>query len=56
MLVSLQQEVLMHMKELYFLAEKLAWLDLFTSHAIFAKEHQFVKPEITEKSTIEIQG
>ena len=55
-LVSLQQEVLMHMKELYFLAEKLAWLDLFTSHAIFAKEHQFVKPEITEKSTIEIQG
>jgi DNA mismatch repair ATPase MutS len=44
------------MKPLYSLAEKLAWLDLFTSHALFAKEYQYIKPEITENSVIEIVG
>ena len=55
-LLDLQEEILWHMKPLYSLAEKLAWLDLFTSHALFAKEYQYVKPEITENSIIEIVG
>ena len=53
-LVNLQTEILSHVKPLYRLADTLAWLDLFTSHALFAKEYQFIKPEISEKSTIEI--
>lgn len=55
-LTELQQLLLQHFQALSTLAEKLAWLDLFTSQAIFAKEHRLVKPELSENGTIEIQG
>lgn len=29
------------------LADGIAWLDLYTSHALFAKEKKYVKPEMT---------
>ena len=52
---SLQEEILSHTDALYTLAEKIAWLDLFSSQALYAKEHQFVKPQISESPIIEIQ-
>lgn len=55
-LTELQQLLLQHFQALSTLAEKLAWLDLFTSQAIFAREHRLVKPELSENGTIEIQG
>jgi DNA mismatch repair ATPase MutS len=54
-LVSLQEEILSHTDALYTLAEKIAWLDLLTSQALYAKEHQFVKPQISESPIFEIQ-
>ena len=54
-LVNLQQEILNHTDALYSLAEKIAWLDHFTSQAIYAKEHQLVKPQISESPIIDIQ-
>lgn len=36
------------------LSEKLAWLDVFSSQAIFAKEKRFTKPELDHWEVIEI--
>lgn len=38
------------------LAEKLAWLDVFTAHALFAQEKNLIAPEIVEPGAIEIQA
>ena len=54
-MIDLQEEILGHTQALYTIAEKIARLDLLTSQAIFAKEHQFVKPKISESPIIEIQ-
>lgn len=38
------------------LADGIAWLDLYTSHALFAKEKKYVKPEMTTTWSIQILG
>jgi len=53
-LVQLQEKAIEYVKCLYSLSDKIAWLDLFTSHALFAREHRFVKPEINEGKIVEI--
>jgi DNA mismatch repair protein mutS len=55
-LQGLQQSLLENITPLYSLAEKLAWLDLFTSRAFFAKEYRLVKPQLAENGIIEIQA
>lgn len=55
-LQGLQQSLLENITPLYSLAEKLAWLDLFTSQAIFAREYRLVKPQLAENGIIEVQA
>lgn len=55
-LVQLQTNISHNIASLYNLAEKLARLDVFTSQALFAREHRLSKPELSENALIEIQG
>ena len=55
-LQGLQQSLLENITPLYSLAEKLAWLDFFTSQAIFAREYRLVKPHLAENGIIEVQA
>ena len=54
LLVRLQQEMGMIVEPLTSFAHSIAWLDVFTSHALFAKAQQYCKPHIIEDRGIEI--
>jgi DNA mismatch repair ATPase MutS len=49
-----QQKIAGGMKELNEFAERIAWLDLFVSQALLAKEKHFVKPEFINEDTLTI--
>ena len=54
LLQQAQQKIIEGMRELNDFAERIAWLDLFVSQALLAKEKHFVKPEFIDEDTITI--
>jgi DNA mismatch repair protein MutS len=59
---SREQELIQEAKDrlvsivnaLWQLADGIAWLDIYTSHALFAKEKKYVKPELVVDGMLEI--
>ncbi|MEI7562751.1 MAG: hypothetical protein WCJ39_03400 [bacterium] len=41
-------------RELTAFADKIAWLDVYSSHALLAKEKHFSKPEFTHNQQVSI--
>jgi len=42
--------------DLHVFAEYIAWLDVFSSHAILAKEKKYIQAELTPSSALHIVG
>lgn len=45
-------EVIISFNEFY---HKISWLDIYTSHALLARDNKFIKPEIKKENTINIK-
>lgn len=54
-LAHLQQEMGMIVEQLTAFAQEISWLDVFTAHAIFAKENRYIQPQLTHQGSIDIQ-
>ncbi|MCX6825009.1 MAG: hypothetical protein NTY80_02180 [candidate division SR1 bacterium] len=54
LLKQAQEKILRGIQELHEFPEKIAWLDVFVSQAILAKEKHFVKPQFIEKDILTI--
>lgn len=54
LLQQAQQKIMDGTKQLNAFAERIAWLDLFVSQALLAKEKKFVKPEFIEGDGLSI--
>jgi DNA mismatch repair ATPase MutS len=54
LLGKLAQQIGKVSASLYHFAEKIAELDVFCSHALFAKEHQYIQPELSHSTTFDI--
>ena len=53
---QLAQQIEAMSSTLYHFAEKIAELDVYCSHALFAKEYQYIQPELSHQSTLKIVG
>lgn len=54
-LEQLKQQIMKHMEQLQDFAQHIAWLDVYTSHAIFAHEKRFCMPQLVQERGINIQ-
>ncbi len=54
MLQETKEKIAAIYKEISTFAETIAWLDLYSSHALLAKEKKFIKPELLKNSHLTI--
>lgn len=56
LLGKLGQQIGKISSSLYHFAEKIAELDVYCSHALFAKEYQYIQPQLSQQSILHIVG
>jgi len=55
-LVKAKQKIATLIDDLHVFAEYIAWLDVFSAHAILAKEKLYIKPELSSSQTLDLVG
>jgi len=54
-LAHLQQTMGMIIEQLTAFAQEISWLDVFTAHALLAKEKRYIQPQLSYQTSIDIQ-